>query len=117
MKKNKPLLIGGFFMIMIYAFPGPVFTAEQDQTFLLNESQITGSVSPGDRGVPSWSNDLRYVEFPALSTLLPWEGVEEEDLNIPKEILDQLSQSGRSDQDSHELQSDQRQDNNPLPSP
>jgi len=111
MRRWLPLLIG-ISMIVGLASPESAFTAEEDQTFLLNESQIFGAVSRGK--APYRSDALRYIEFPALSTRLPWGGVEEEDLDIPKEILDHLSQSSPSDQDSQDLNLSPTQDDIPL---
>lgn len=100
-----------FFIWMHPAVQGSAFAAEEDQTFLLNESQIFGSFSLGI--TPSRSDELRYVEFPALSTSLPWGGLEEKDLDIPKEILDHLSQMSPSGQDGQDLNLGLTQDDIP----
>ncbi|HIE65295.1 MAG: hypothetical protein ABGX83_03685 [Nitrospira sp.] len=110
--RKYALLLMGLFILMHPAVHGSAFAAEEDQTFLLNESQIFGSGSL--EAAPPWSDELRYVEFPALSTTLPWEGVEEKDLDIPKEILDHLSQSSPSDQDSQGLNRDHTRNDIPL---
>ncbi len=110
MKIYTSFLIG--ILIILHAMPQSAVSAEQDQTFLLNESQIFGSALI-DEAVPE-TNEVRYVEFPALSTSLPWEGAGEEDLDIPKEILDHLSQSSPSDQTTQDLNLGHTQNNLPL---
>jgi hypothetical protein len=99
-------------LIILHVGPQVAFCAEEDQTFLLNESQIFGSALLEEP--VSGSNDVRYVEFPALSTSFPWETVEAEDLDIPKEILDHLSQSTSSDQGGQDQKLGLTRDNLPL---
>ena len=70
------------------AFIAPDFLFAEDQTILLDESLIVGTLL----GETVMGRKKR-IAGPALSTELRWEGDENEELDIPKEILNHLTQS------------------------
>ncbi len=77
------LILMSFFMLM---HSNPLFA--EDQTILLDESLIVGT--PLEDAAPG---PQKRIAGPALSTALQWEGESSHPLDIPKEILDHLTQS------------------------
>ncbi len=61
----------------------------RDQTILLNQSAIKGDRLEVEKDVNLFQ---KREDLPALSTALRWEGNDMIELDIPKEILDQLTQ-------------------------
>lgn len=70
-----------------FSTPKTVFSEEGDRTLLLDESLILGATLTDEvpLGLRKGSS-----EGPALPTLLQWEGDTFEELDIPKEILNEL---------------------------
>jgi len=65
-----------------------VLAEGKDQTILLDESLIQGSSLLNGQ---AFGGRRRRVEGPALSTAFRWDGEKIEALDIPKEILDELT--------------------------
>lgn len=78
-------IVAFFFMTGVIS-PDCLFA--EDQIILLDESLIVGT-----RLGEAVNGRKKRIAGPALSTELPWEGDENEDFDIPKEILDHLTQS------------------------
>ncbi|GEM_PF-2681709 len=86
------LLTGLMCFIMLLVLPAPLRAEEEpeepkDRTILMDESLIVG-VELGAIG-----GRRKRIPGPALSTALRWDGVSPDELDIPKEILEHLSQS------------------------
>lgn len=73
---------------LIALLASPNTPLAEDQTILLDESLIVGT-QLGEAG----AGQKKRVAGPALSTALRWEGEAAEAFDIPKEILDHLTQS------------------------
>lgn len=87
----KPLCRGLILLFLLASIfqANQALGEEEDQTILLDEVLIKGTTlldgkSPGGRRV--------RTEGPALSTSFRWDGESVDELNIPKEILSELTQ-------------------------
>ncbi len=85
MKSISRSIVVGFFLM---AFIAPDFLFAEDQTILLDESLIVGT-QLGEAVI----GQKKRIAGPALSTALRWEGDKNDELDIPKEILDHLTRS------------------------
>ncbi len=91
---KSTLLLLEFLLLIVLLLPSPVIAEEEtdpeehsERTILMDESLIVG-VELGAIG-----GRQKRIPGPALSTILRWEGMAVDTLDIPKEILEHLSQS------------------------
>jgi len=71
--------------LLLPVSPGEVSEESNNRTILLDSSAISGVRLEKE-------SDIKREDLPALSTALRWEGNDVIALDIPKEILDQLTQ-------------------------
>lgn len=89
----RALLLSTLFLglnpLLLPVYSGEVSDESNDRTILLDTSAIRGERLGKDRDQDFLK---KREDLPALSTALRWEGDEITALDIPKEILEQLTQ-------------------------